>query len=50
MFLEALMVCFMVLGENEVKKPILDKLGQNQTNIKNWRSNLDQRVEAFVIN
>ena len=40
----------MILGEKEVKKPILDELGQNRTNIENWRRNLDQRVEALVIN
>ena len=40
----------MILGEKEFKKPILDELGQNRTNIENWRKHLDQRVEAFVIN
>ena len=44
------MLCFMILGEKEFKKPILDELGQNRTNIENWRRNLDQRVEALVIN
>ena len=43
-------MCFMILGEKEFKKPILDELGQNQTNIENWRRNLDQRVEALMIN
>ena len=50
MFLEALMLCFMILGEKEFKKPILDEFGQNRTNIENWRRNLDQRVETLVIN
>ena len=50
MFLMSLNVCFMILGEKEFKKPILDELGQNRTNIENWRRNLDQRVEALVIN
>ena len=50
MFLEALMLCFMILGEKEFKKPILDEFGQNRTNIKNWRRNQDQKIEAFVIN
>ena len=40
----------MILGEKEFKKPILDELGQNRINIENWRRNLDQRVEALVIN
>ena len=40
----------MILCEKDFKKPILDELGQNQTNIENWRRNLDQRVKAFVIN
>ena len=40
----------MILGEKEFKKPILDELSQNRTNIENWRRNLDQRVEALVIN
>ena len=40
----------MILGEKDFKKPILDELGENQTNIKNWRRNQDQRVEALVIN
>ena len=40
----------MILGEKEFKKPILDDLDQNRTNIENWRRNLDPRVEAFVIN
>ena len=43
-------MCFMILGEKEFKKLILDELGQNQINIENWRRNLDQRVEALVIN
>ena len=29
MFLEALILCFVILGEREFKKPILDELGQN---------------------
>ena len=41
------MLCFMILGENEFKKPILDELDQNRTNIENWRKNLDQRVESW---
>ena len=32
----------MILGEKEFKKPILDELGQNQTNIENWRIYRDQ--------
>ena len=40
----------MILGEKEFKKPILKELGQNRINIENWRRNLDQRVEALVIN
>ena len=40
----------MILGEKEFKKPILDELGQNRINIENWRRNLDQRLEALVIN
>ena len=40
----------MILDEKEFKKPILDELGQNSTNIKNWRRNQDQSVEALVIN
>ena len=40
-------MCFMILGEKEFKKPILDELGQNRTNIENWRRNLDQRVESW---
>ena len=40
-------MCFMILGEKEFKKPILDELGQNRTNIKNWRRNPDQRVESW---
>ena len=43
-------MCFMILGEKKFKKPILDELGQNWTNIENQRRNLDQRVEALVIN
>ena len=35
MFLLSLNVCFMILGEKEFKKPILDELGQNRTNIEN---------------
>ena len=50
MFLFSLDVVFMILGEKEFKKPILDELGQNRTNIENWKRNLDQRVEALVIN
>ena len=50
MFFEVLMLCFVVLSEKDFKKPILDELGQNRTNIENWRTNLDQRVEALVIN
>ena len=34
----------MILGEKEFKKPILDELGQNGTNIENWKRNLDQRL------
>ena len=37
----------MILGEKEFKKPILDELGQNWTNIENQRRNLDQRVESW---
>ena len=37
----------MILGEKEFKKPILDELDQNQTNIENWRRNQDQRVESW---
>ena len=37
----------MILGEKEFKKSIFDELGQNQTNIENWRRNLDQRVESW---
>ena len=44
------MFCFMILGEKEFKKPILDELGQNWINIENWRRNLDPRVEVFAIN
>ena len=44
------MLCFMILGEKEFKKPILDELGQNWINIENWRRNLDQRVEDLVKN
>ena len=33
---------FMILDEKEFKKPILDELGQNRTNIENWRRNLDK--------
>ena len=40
-------MCFMILGEKEFKKPILDEFGQNWTNIENWRRNLDQRVESW---
>ena len=40
-------MCFMILGEKEFKKPILDELGQNRINIENWRKNLDQRVESW---
>ena len=40
-------MCFMILGEKEFKKPILDELGQNRINIENWRRNLDQRVESW---
>ena len=40
-------MCFMIFGEKEFKKPILDKLDQNRTNIENWRRNLDQRVESW---
>ena len=40
-------MCFMILGEKEFKKPILDELGQNRKNIENWRRNLDQRVESW---
>ena len=47
MFLKSLNVCFMILGEKEFKKPILDELGQNRTNIENWRRNLDQSVESW---
>ena len=41
------MLCFMILVEKEFKKSILDELGQNRTNIENWRRNLDQRVESW---
>ena len=37
----------MILGEKDLKKPILDELGQNWANIKNWRRNRDQRVESW---
>ena len=37
----------MILDEKEYKKLILDKLGQNWTNIENWRRNLDQKVESW---
>ena len=37
----------MILGEKEFKKPIHNELGQNRTNIENWRRNLDQRVESW---
>ena len=47
MFLEVLILCFVVLGEKEFKKLILDELGQNRTNIENWRRNLDQKVESW---
>ena len=40
-------MCFMILGEKEFKKPILDELDQNRINIENWRRNLDQRVESW---
>ena len=40
----------MILGEKKFKKQILDEFGQNRTNIENWRRNLDQKVEALVIN
>ena len=40
-------MCFMILGEKEFKKPILDELSQNWTNIENQRRNLDQRVESW---
>ena len=43
-------MCFMILGEKEFKKPILDELAKNRTNIENLRRNLGQRVEALVIN
>ena len=43
------MLFFMILGEKEFKKPILDELGQNGTNIENWRRNMDQRVEALMM-
>ena len=36
----------MILGETEIKIPILDELGQNRVNIENWRRNLDQKVES----
>ena len=36
----------MVLGEKECKKPILDELGQNRVNIKNWRRNWHQMIES----
>ena len=38
-------MCFMILGEKEFKKSILDELDQNRTNIENWRRN--QRVESW---
>ena len=41
------MLCFMILGAKDFKKPILDELGQNRTNIENWRRNLDQSVESW---
>ena len=47
MFLLSVNVCFIILGEKEFKKPILDELGQNQTNIENWRRNLNQRIESW---
>ena len=47
MFLRNLNVCFMILGEKEFKKSILDELGQNRTNIENQKRNLDQRVESW---
>ena len=37
----------MILGEKEFKRPILHELGQNRTNIENWRRNLDQKVESW---
>ena len=40
-------MCFMILGEKEFKKLILDELGQNRINIENWRRNLDERVESW---
>ena len=40
-------MCFMILGEKEFKKPLLEGLGQNRINIENWRRNLDQRVESW---
>ena len=47
MFLLSLNVCFMILGEKEFKKPILDELDHNWTNIENQRRNLDQMVESW---
>ena len=41
------MFCFMILGEKEFKKPILDKLGENRTTIENWKRNWDQMVESW---
>ena len=49
MFLRSPNVCFMILGKKEFKKPIRDELGQNRTNIENWKRNLEQKVEALVI-
>ena len=43
-------MCFMILGEKDFKKLILDELGQNRVNIENWRRNHDKKDEALVIN
>ena len=40
----SLNVCFMILGEKEFNKPIVDEMGQNWVNIEKWRKNQDQRV------
>ena len=37
----------MILGEKDFMKPILDEMGQNRTNIENWRRNQYQRVESW---
>ena len=47
MFLMSLNVCFMISGEKEFKKLILDEFSQNRVNIENWRRNWDQRIESW---